>query len=64
MTKEQVIELRKSLGLTQEQFAAQLHVSVGAVRLWEQGLRSPKGLYLKALLEVRQATLQGGNSLG
>ena len=54
MTKEQVLELRKSLGLTQVKFAALLHVSLPTVKSWEAGKYRPSGLYLEALLEVRQ----------
>ena len=33
--------LRKTLRLTQEQFAKELEISVFAVRSWEQGLKKP-----------------------
>ena len=54
MTKEQVLELRKSLGLTQVKFAALLHVSLPTIKSWESGKYRPHGLYLEALLEVKQ----------
>ena len=38
-----VVALRKRLNLTQFEFARLLNVSVGAVRGWEQGSRSPDG---------------------
>jgi predicted RNase H-like HicB family nuclease len=38
-----VAALRKRLNLTQHEFAQLLNVSVGAVRGWEQGSRSPDG---------------------
>lgn len=60
MNKEQIKELRVYLGLTQIQFARVLHVSYEAVQSWEVGRRNPTGLYLEALLELRQSTLQGG----
>jgi putative transcriptional regulator len=33
--------LRKSLNLTQEQFAARFHLPLGTVRDWEQGAHRP-----------------------
>ena len=33
--------LRSKIGLSQPKFAALLHVNVGALRNWEQGLREP-----------------------
>ena len=54
MNKEQVLELRKSLSLTQVKFATLLHVSLRTVKSWEAGENKPSGLYLEALLEVRQ----------
>lgn len=49
LTPETIRELRRRLGLTQPAFAVRLGVSVQAVRHWEQGLRTPTGLYAKAL---------------
>lgn len=43
--------VRKRLGLTQQQFAAQIEVSVDTIRNWEQGKRQPAGP-AKALLRV------------
>lgn len=42
-------ELRSKIGLSQTKFAALLHVNVGTLRNWEQGLREPTGP-AKALL--------------
>lgn len=39
----QVSVIRKQLGLSQEQFAALMGVSVGTLRNWEQGRREPHG---------------------
>ena len=44
-------ELRHSLGLTQEEFAAKFRISVGTLRHWERGDRKPHGPAL-ALLQV------------
>jgi putative transcriptional regulator len=41
--------LRSKIGLSQPKFAALLHVNVGTLRNWEQGLREPTGP-AKALL--------------
>jgi putative transcriptional regulator len=41
--------LRSKIGLSQPKFAALLHVNVGTLRNWEQGLREPIGP-AKALL--------------
>ncbi len=35
--------IRKTLGLTQVQFAAMLGISVATLRNWEQGRRTPEG---------------------
>lgn len=46
-------ELRSKVGLSQTKFAALLHVNVGTLRNWEQGLREPTGP-AKALLVAIQ----------
>ena len=46
-----VAELRKSLGLTQIEFAAKFCISIGTLRHWELGDRTPHGPAL-ALLNV------------
>jgi len=46
-----VAALRRFVGLTQEQFAQALGISVHTLRNWEQGRRSPEGPAL-ALLRV------------
>ena len=45
MTKEEIIEIRKSLGITQEQFAALMGCSFTSVNRWEMGHASPSRLY-------------------
>lgn len=40
---EDVIALRGFVGLTQQQFATALGISVHTLRNWEQGRRSPEG---------------------
>jgi len=46
-----VVALRRFVGLTQEQFAASLGISVHTLRNWEQDRRSPEGPAL-ALLRI------------
>ena len=46
-----VAALRRFVGLTQEQFAAALGISVHTLRNWEQGRRTPEGPAL-ALLRI------------
>jgi putative transcriptional regulator len=46
---DSVKELRKRIGLSQPKFAALLHIEVGTLRNWEQGIREPTGP-AKALL--------------
>lgn len=48
---EDVAALRRFVGLTQQQFAAALGISVHTLRNWEQGRRSPEGPAL-ALLRI------------
>ncbi len=46
-----ILALRRFAGLTQEEFAKALSISVHTLRNWEQGRRSPEGPAL-ALLRV------------
>lgn len=46
-----VVALRRFLGLTQEQLAAAMGISVHTLRNWEQGRRHPEGPAL-ALLRI------------
>ena len=41
MRGDRLAELRKDAGLTQRQFAQQLHVSLNTVSSWERGLADP-----------------------
>ena len=38
-----VKEIRNKLDLTQEEFAGLMGISIGTLRNWEQGRRSPRG---------------------
>jgi putative transcriptional regulator len=54
-TKEQLLAIsaRKSVNLTQREFAKLLDVSIDTVQDWEQGRRSPRGA-AKTLLKIAQ----------
>jgi putative transcriptional regulator len=55
-TKEQLLAIsaRKSVKLTQHEFAKLLNVSIDTVQDWEQGRRSPRGA-AKTLLKIAQS---------
>lgn len=47
-----VVTIRRTLGLTQEQFAARYHIPLGTLRDWEQGRSvpdAPARAYLKVI---------------
>ncbi len=48
---DDVVALRRFVGMTQQQFAKALGISVHTLRNWEQGRRSPEGPAL-ALLRI------------
>ena len=48
---DDVVALRRFIGMTQQQFADALGISVHTLRNWEQGRRSPEGPAL-ALLRI------------
>ena len=48
---DDIVALRRFTGLTQEQFATALAISVHTLRNWEQGRRTPEGPAL-ALLRI------------
>ena len=45
--------IRKKTGMSQQKFSAAFGISIGTLRHWEQGLRSPRGP-AKVLLKVVQ----------
>ncbi len=55
-SKEQLLAIsaRKSVNLTQREFAKLLDVSIDTVQDWEQGRRSPRGA-AKTLLKIAQS---------
>jgi len=48
-----VKELRRSLRLTQEQFAREVGVTYSTVNNWENGKRAPQPFLLRRLLEMK-----------
>jgi DNA-binding transcriptional regulator YiaG len=62
---ERVRWLRRRLDVSQREFAEMLNVSVGTVRAWEQGLRSPDGASLRLLdiAEHQPEALLGASTL-
>ena len=46
---ERIRQVRRRLDVSQRDFADMLNVSVGTVRSWEQGLRTPDGASLRLL---------------
>ena len=58
MTKEEIIEIRKSLRLTQQAFAALLGTTVVSVSRWENGRTTPSRLYIR---EIRNLKAKYGN---
>jgi len=55
-TREQLLAIsaRKSVKLTQREFAKLLDVSIDTIQDWEQGRRSPRGA-AKTLLKIAQS---------
>ena len=57
LTPDQVYRRRKALGLTQQQLAHRLRVSVSTVANWEAGRYEPPG-YLELALDLLDAIQQ------
>jgi putative transcriptional regulator len=53
LTSDNVREIRKKTGLSQEKFAALFHISVGTLRNWEQGRRRPDGPAAALLIAIK-----------
>lgn len=57
-------QLRRHLGLTQEEFARQFHIALGTIRDWEQSVRMPDGTaksYLRVIEKIPDAVRQALN---
>ena len=55
MTPNELKSLRAELGLTQEQMAERIGVTVFAYRKWEQGQRKLRGAALKTVEGMRRS---------
>ena len=55
MTGVDIKKLRKSLGLTQDEFCARFGFEIGTLRHWEQQQRSPTGPARVLLMVIEQA---------
>ncbi len=54
MSKNQIVQLRKELNVSQAVFANYLNISVKTVQSWEQGIGKPSGAALKLLTIARK----------
>jgi transcriptional regulator with XRE-family HTH domain/superfamily II DNA or RNA helicase len=64
MTGEEIKELRKAMGLTQQEFAAELGVSFAAVNRWERGRNAPQLDRLTRIRELYAAHLKQERNSG
>jgi len=55
-TPRMIRALRKSMGLTQEQFAAKVGVTFSTVNRWENGRGKPSPLAILRIDELRQGS--------
>src|SRR5438552_2644354 len=62
MTGDDIKRIRKSMGLTQHEFAARLGVSFGAVNRWERGHNEPQPDRLMRIREMHAGYLAHINS--
>jgi len=53
-SKEEIREIRESLGMTQSAFAEELGVTKESVYLYESGGMHPRGAHLENLLELQE----------
>lgn len=53
MTPDEIIDIRKRLGVSQEKFAALLGTTVVTINRWENGKVKPSRLYIRELKELR-----------
>jgi DNA-binding transcriptional regulator YiaG len=52
MDKDEIRQLRKSLGMTQQTFSNKLGISTSTVQKWEGGTAKPRGLSRKVLKKL------------
>jgi DNA-binding transcriptional regulator YiaG len=58
MEPEKIIEMRKSLGLSQESFAHRVGVSWVTVNRWENGYQKPSPLAVEKILRVQSEEMR------
>lgn len=63
MEAENIRTLRQDLGLTQEEFAHRLGITVATVNRWENGHNSPTRLARKALVDLEAERTPRGPQL-
>lgn len=61
MTKIEIKLLRKRMGMTQEQFAAEIPVVLSTIQAWERGTNIPLPIAM-ARLDQMAVTLKHGNT--
>jgi len=54
MTPEEIQQIRLSMGVTQERFAALLGTTLTTVNRWENGRFKPSRLYIKEIQNLRK----------
>lgn len=64
MTGEEIKQLRKAMGLTQQEFAAELGVSFAAVNRWERGHNAPQPDRLTRIRELYAEHLEQERNSG
>jgi DNA-binding transcriptional regulator YiaG len=57
MESKEIIELRKSLGMTQQEFAVALGVTITAVSRWENGKNKPSKLAVLAIKNLENKSM-------
>lgn len=62
MSKDEIKDIRLSLGMNQTEFAEEIGVNQAAVSLWESGGRSPSGPVLKLLHQFKAEKKSGKKS--
>ena len=56
-TSKFIKELRFRLGMTQEQFAMELGVTISTIQRWENEITQPSPMALKLIKELNEASL-------
>lgn len=55
MKQDEIIAIRKKLGVSQERFAHMLGTTVVSVNRWENGRAKPSRLYVKEIKNLKDA---------